>query len=251
MNKEIANFFWMGMLSELEKSSINSFKKNGFEIRFWSYDNIKIDGIEVLNASEILKLEEYKDISQFSELIGWDNKAIISDIFRYKVLSYEDSWWFDCDVFCLKNQEWFFNLRKEKGHGEFIAGYQSPDHVYPINGACLFLNKQHAENLFLRSAYILEKYKNKIPHWGELGPKLISEYVVENNLFDMCVDRSYFYEILGRDVDMFLNPSRISEALRRTKKSYASHVWDSHLIKLNVDKNNITQDNFLKYLMYR
>ena len=76
--KEIANMFWHGELSKLETMCIKSFVKNGFDVKLWSYNNLKVDGAESCDARLILSeehLTKYKQQLSLKLLIR--NKKIL------------------------------------------------------------------------------------------------------------------------------------------------------------------------------
>lgn len=94
----VINSFWYGSeLTEIGELCINSFLKNGFEFKLWTYDlNLKVPkGCELMDASKILKKEllfRHKEES-------W---VPFSIWFRFKLLYERGGAWTDMDIICLK-----------------------------------------------------------------------------------------------------------------------------------------------------
>ena len=62
-NARIANFFWMGELTNYELANVSSFVKNGFEVKVWTYDSnigslIVENDISDGDASVYIKVDE-------------------------------------------------------------------------------------------------------------------------------------------------------------------------------------------------
>mgnify|MGYP007000037758 len=80
---------------------IESFVKNEFEVNLYTYDpNIKINGVNIIDANEIIKVDEVNKYN-FS---GYKSSPYsgLSNEFRYLLMSKNKGWWFDTDILCLK-----------------------------------------------------------------------------------------------------------------------------------------------------
>jgi hypothetical protein len=87
MSQEIANFFWDGEMTNLEKNCIQSFVNSGFKVKLWSYNNIYLPNVESCDANKVLDrkitLRQNSSIKKEAE----SNLAAFSDYFRYKVVN--------------------------------------------------------------------------------------------------------------------------------------------------------------------
>lgn len=240
--QETAHFFWHGLISKLEIMCIKSFVNNGFYVKLWSYDNIQIDGVESCDARLILDEKLIYAYEQPFNGISKVSLAAFSDIFRFKLLSTHDGWWFDTDCYCLKTCNSFEQLRKNK---TIVAGYQ--DHQ--VAGGVLYLTKNVVANLLEQAESICMQYKNKLPVWGMIGPDLISDYIKKNLLQNEICDSNYFYAVHYKECYKLLNVKYNDEVNLRIKDSYLIHLWDSMLINdYNLDKNNFPPNSFLDQL---
>lgn len=243
---ERANFFWKGKLTKVELASITSFVKNGFEVNFWSYENHYIEGATSKDANLIMK---DRDIEMQNEILGKTTIAAFSDLLRYKILSQEEGWWFDSDCICLKNESKFKELRETAGKNKVLVGLHVCDgKILAANGA-MYLSKQIATNLAQECISILEEHNYSLPKWGMTGPTLVDRYLVENDLLHHTVPYGYFYEIGYDEVSMFYDKEKFNDSMRRIKNSYITHVWDTHLIANQIDKNNPPDGSLLDYLI--
>ena len=90
--KEIIASFWEGTLTEKEIKCINSWVNMGYKFQLYSYTEIKLEGIEWINADNIVEkswMDKFPTISCFS------------DYFRFKLVYNYNVIWVDCDLYCL------------------------------------------------------------------------------------------------------------------------------------------------------
>jgi len=242
LEREIANFFWHGPISKLEIMCIKSFVNNGFYVKLWSYNNIQIDGVESCDARLILDENLIYAYSMPFNNIHGVSLAAFSDIFRLKLLSKYDGWWFDTDCYCLKPTSSFESLR---GNKNIVAGYQ--DHQ--IASGVLYLTKEITTNLLKSAESICTQYNNSLPFWGVIGPNLITEFVEGTSLQNQICESNCFYPIHYKESYKLLDVKYNDEVYLRIKDSYLIHLWDSMLInEYNLDKNNFPLDSFLEQL---
>lgn len=240
--KKIANFFWHGSLTKLEKSCINSFVVQGFDVTLWSYQNHTLPNVTTKDANLILPETDIKKYTYSNELKILQKSSGISafaNIFRYKLLSEHDGWWFDTDCFCLKNVEDFIKLSKN-----FIVGIEEND--IP-NNAIIYSEKSIASNLL---NFALNKIKdtNYISYtWGLTGPQCIKDFTKENRIEPLS--QQYFYPIRPKDCKIIINSKHFNQAKEIIKDSYVLHVWDVFLVKKGVDKNNPPSGSLLEDLI--
>ena len=245
---EIANFFWHGEMSNLEKNCIKSFIRNGFKVKLWSYNGLIVDGAESCNANLILD-ETYitnNKIKQKHSFISVEkcNMAAFSDIFRFTVISKYGGWWFDTDCFCLKNVN---EYTKIKSNHDLVSFYEEKDFI-----ACgvFYLKKDTIiSNLIIEEFnQLVEIEKEKVSEWATFGPKFFTDFINKYNLLSGVFDKSFCYSIHWEEVDLMLYPQHLENAIDKTKDSLLTHVWTPTFTEKQIDKNNPINGSFLHKL---
>lgn len=245
---EIANFFWQGELSELEKSCLKSFVRNNFKVKLWSYDYIEIPDVEWCDASLVLNKEVKLKQSFLGKSEEGATLAAFSDYFRYKVVSLYGGWWFDADCYCLKNESEFKNLR---GINKLIACKQNEDHNDPhhIGTAAFYIDDKTSKELIkifeeMLTSINLEEYIR----FGFYGPEFFTNFIKNNNLYENTLHHSFFYAIRWFEVDWMLYPQYLEKANEMTKDSYITHIWNTQFHTNGTDKNKPLEYSFLHKL---
>lgn len=249
MNKEIANLFWHGDLTEFERVCIKSFVKKGFHTKIWSYTNIQVDGAESCDARIVLPeehLTKYKqhhfDIDSRSSKEMHSSLAAFSDAFRWNLINKFGGWWFDADCYCLKSSEEFKRLRQNK---PFISGLQR--HTDPtVACGAFYANQQIATKLVDRLNSLCQTYNYQFPEWGIIGPLLISDVVQSEDLLYCILSPEKFYSIESESTNYYIDPALKNVAKSLIVNSYVTHIWHSMLALNNVDKNNAPENSLLK-----
>ena len=247
-NKEVAHLFWHGELTNLEKTCIQSFVKQGFDTKIWSYTNIQVDGAESCDARLVLPeehLTKYK-YQHYSSNGSTDiaSMAAFSDAFRYNVISKFGGWWFDTDCYCLKPATEFEKLRRNK---PFVAGIESYDQPV-VNSAVFYANANSSTLLVNRLNELCEQNNYSFNTWGTIGPMLISDVVQDNNLTNYILDPEYFYSINYTQIEYFIEPTLLKEANVLIGNSYVTHIWHSKLMINLEDINNPPANTLLSEL---
>lgn len=257
--KEIANFFWHGDLTLYEYKCIESFVKHNFIVNVWSYSDLELPaGANLCNAEEILPkdhLTKYKQ-KHFLDVntpdgVEYTSLAAFSDAFRFTLLNIQPGWWFDCDVFCLKDQNNFSELKTNKN---IVAGlmYNSKDNVFDCGCGVIYFKDQTVSQLFydeLQARCIQNNYI--FSGWAHIGPHLIHTVIKENNFVKELFPEEYFYAITWTDLDLIINPARILEAKEQIKNAYCLHLWNSQLSQVYNIKHSRPEDNLLAELFFK
>jgi len=243
---EIANFFWDGNLSELEKNCIKSFHRNGFKVKLWSYDNIKLENIESCDANLIMP----RVLNLKQELNGKTEEQAsiicLSDFFRFKLISMHGGWYFDTDCFCLKDVSEFKSIRQ----GKPIVSCKIPDVeslLHIMNGA-FWVDDFFSKKIFNELEEVVDNSKKEIKSYGFFGAEFLTNFVYRNNLYDYILSSDIFYAINWDESDLMLNPENIEVAIDRTKNSLLTHIWTTPFAEKNIDKNNPPKGSFLDML---
>lgn len=224
--KSFANFFWYnGTLPEFERMCIGSFVESGFNVKLHTYSPnaiTNLDGVEFVDARILCPTPEEFTFNQGKQVAS---VAAFSDYYRLLIQKHEFGWYFDTDVYCLKNEIYFRNLSATRGD---IIAYQSQNMV---NGAAMLIrSKPLLEELLAR---ILEKAKQNMP-WGAIGPILLTEYI--ENLANEPLEQEYFYPLGYEDTFHLLDPKRSGEVRALAKNSYCIHLWNEVLKEIKFDK---------------
>jgi hypothetical protein len=245
MNKEIAHFFWHGELSKFEYGCILSFVKAGFDVNVWSYTNIKVEGVTSRNAAELLDESLlYKIFHHFNERTSEHSSlAAFSDLFRFKVLSAYGGWWFDTDCICIRSSDQFKLLRGDKN---LIVGLEDKNRL-AVNSV-IYSNKEIASKLFKKAESLVIDKNYALSYWGEIGPVFISQFALDENLFDSMLPTHNFFQIANDQHRVFIE-NDINYAMQILKHSYVTHVWTSRWKEFGINKNNLPTNSVVYYLL--
>lgn len=238
--KEIANFFWLGELSQFEIVCINSFVKSGFYVRLWSYNNITLPGVESCNAELVLPYENISLYKQKHHNGKEETSTAFSDAFRFNLINKFEGWWFDTDCYCLKSAEDFYQLRKNK---KFVSCLESLVHPF-VGSAAFYSDKKYSKLLIDELEKTCLEYNYEFPVWGMIGPRLITNFVHKYNLYDDLLNQSNFFSIGFEEYKLFLEKESRPLAKCLISDSYISHIWHS-----TIDLNLIEKDSLLDDLL--
>ena len=244
--KEIANMFWHGELSKLETMCIKSFVKNGFDVKLWSYTDLKVEGAESCDARLILpeeSLTKYKQqhYSDNANDGAYSSIAVFSDVFRYNVVHKIGGWWFDCDCFCLKDSEYYTELRNNK----VIVGGLQDSTTISVNSGVFYATKEIAGIMVDELNILLNQYEGNFPKWGIVGPGFISNFIQNHKLQNGVVGLDKFYAIDNFEMRFYVDSDLKDNAKSIIKKSLLTHIWDSQL-KYLIDKNEFPKGSLLE-----
>ena len=238
-----ANFFWIGNLSNYEILTLKSYISNGFEVKLWTYEN-KIPNINIIkdldlkieNAEKILEEDLIYKFSQGSQKAS---PASFANLFRLHLMIKEGGWWFDLDCVCLKNVEEFKELAENL---EFVLGAEYENYIG--NSVMYFKNKSIAKKLIKEIDIEINK-NNYNFYWGQIGPDLITEYFLKNNLMHLVVEKKYFYNTEAKDFKYFLESKNSFKSfmIEKHNPSLTCHLWNEMFNKYSYNKNFMPPKN--------
>ena len=243
---EIANIFWHGELTKLERASIKSFIDCGFHVKLWSYNNLQVDGAESCDANLVLPENKMFDITPRptgDRLLNKARSTNFSDMFRYYLVNKFDGWWFDADVICLKNVEEFKKLREK----DVVAGYLERTDTQ-INAAVLHITKE-LSSILLKEFEDFMADENRDASWGSYGPGYFTTFINKHGLVDNILPYDVFYAINWNEFHMFTEPFYSHEGVMRVKNSHVAHVWNTEFELRGLDKNNPPAGSLLEELI--
>lgn len=235
----VINSFWHGSeLSEIGELCINSFLKNGFEFKLWTYNmNLKVPkGCELMDASKILKKEylfKHKEES-------W---VPFSIWFRFKLLYERGGVWTDMDIICLK-------------HFKITSNTVCGDENDNINNNFICLSKGHLMALEMDTIWryptvrryyddderrsIKRRLKAHKPNiqrelvpWKFSGNKVIN--LIKDNWKFNRLETEKIYPISYKDHKKIFDGSL---SLDDIKDSYCIHLWNEIVRRENLDLNS-------------
>jgi len=242
MNQQVANFFWHGDLSLYEVMCINSFVKHNFTVNLWSFNDFNLPSVNFCNIEKFYKLS---DIQKFYQDGKQGSLAAFSDAVRYTILKNFSGWWFDTDCVCFRDQHQFFELTVDK---KIVAGWEDINH---INGAVLnFVDPVYATKSFNLFTEISKEQNNSF-RWGDIGPKLITQLIKDNNLENEVVPQNYFYPIHYKNAVDIFDESKLTETTNLCKDAYTLHLWNEVLRKKKINKNVIPNNNSLMSNLFK
>ncbi len=236
----VANFFWVGELTQYELLSFNSFLNNGFDVNIWTYfskwnkeyNKLLDEKINLKDASEIID-ESY--LMKFTQGTQKSNMSSFSNLFRFELLKKEYGWWFDSDCICLKNVEDFKKLNTNK---QFVLGLEYENYV---GSSVAYISDNKIADLFLDETYRKLKSNEFNFYWGEIGPDLITETLLKKELINHVYSDEFFFKIPAENFYLlFDNREKIrSEVTNLLECSFVSHTWNEMFRKFLIDKNKL------------
>lgn len=248
MNKlEIANFFWDGELTLLEKKCIQSFVDCGFKVKLWSYTNIELPNVESCDANLVLS----RNTALKQELGSKSEKAAtlaaFSDYFRYKVVAKFGGWWFDTDCFCLKDVNDFIKAAQGKS---IIAGIQDPNNnsLHEVACGAFWIDQSISGKLIDEFEQMISSLNGELQSFGFYGPEFFTKFVKNNGYHDDMLSVSAFYAIHWNECDLLIYPENLTTAAIRTEQSYLIHIWTNSFKEKGIDKNAPIEGSLLYYL---
>ncbi len=240
-----ASFFWMGELSFYEIANLNSFCKNNFKVNLWTYDK-ELESIGLsnqINVKDARLILDEEFLYKFNQGSQKSNMSSFSNIFRFELLSKYGGWWFDMDCICIKNVNSFINLAIENN---FVIGRERKD--YTGSSVLFFKEKDVLNNLIDTTWERINKNNYKF-YWGEIGPDLITEIILEKNLMTETFDEKYFYKVSpGKFYKFFQNNNLDNNKLEQIlADSYVAHTWNEMFNRYLIKKTKLPPKNSFLY----
>jgi hypothetical protein len=236
-----ANFFWHGSrLSLYEAACISSFAAPGFAVNVYTFNkDLPVpSGVNIVDASKYAHPEEVFAYEQGGHK---SSIAAFSDIFRYRVLAQEPGWWFDTDVYRLKEDNCFLELERQSAG--MTVGFEDRD---TANGAVVYIaNRAIAQELGNRAQGKGRKFE-----WGAIGPQLLTEYMRSQPQVVSALSPSYFYPIDYHHLERLFLPSERIHCWQAVQPAVCVHLWNEHIRRWNVPKDILPcKDSFLMDLL--
>ncbi|PBC08107.1 glycosyltransferase [Mesorhizobium sp. WSM3859] len=201
-------------------AAVTSMRAAGHPVRVWSYTPDKLEfllklGVEVRGAEDVVPRALFERIVAGSEI------RYFSDVFRYAVLYEHGGLWMDTDVILLRpfpfQGDHFLNLQWRGSHkGHFICGNVMYAKPY----------SRHMRALYEQS--IERFYAGQGKDFGDVGPKLLSDYVGSDEgaeLRSQVFGPMFFNSIDWMELDRFEKPiGELADHLN-DERVFGLHLW--------------------------
>ena len=211
---------WIGkQISRMERLSLRSFLNNSHTVHLYTYGHVEDipEGIVVMDANKIVpakKIFRYKD---------YDSYAGFANIFRYKLLLEKGGFWSDMDIVCLRP------ITTDKKY--IFASERLPGQAVRVNSCFIGVPRNSEIMEYCYSSAFSKKPKEL--HWGETGPKLLTEAVIKFGL-----DEYVMHPDVICPVDYWNCQYFISKSIKDVSKdAYAIHLWNEMWRRNEMDKS--------------
>jgi hypothetical protein len=199
-----------------------SMRAAGHPVRVWSYSPEKLAflrpyGIELRAAEDVVPRGLFERIVAGSEI------RYFSDVFRYAVLYEHGGLWMDTDVVLLRpfpfHGDHFLNLQwRSGGQAHFICG--NVIYAKPFS--------HHMRNLY--EAAIERFFASNAKTFGEVGPKLLSDYVASDagaELRERLFSPVFFNPIDWTELERFNQPLGELADYLNDERVFGIHLWNA------------------------
>jgi hypothetical protein len=248
---EIANFFWEGELSNFEVKCIKSFVNNGFYVKLWSYTNIQLDGVESCDANLVIPRDYKLNIKQTLNSLKSEETtkiATLSDYFRIKLLHLFGGWWFDTDCICLKDVEEFTKIKENR---KIVLGKVTniKEDKHHLSNGILYFNDEISNKVLTEFESLVDEKGDTNQIWGYYGPEFITNFILNNGLYDEVLSVESFYNIRMSETNLLILPEYRKFGEVKLKKSLVTHIWTPQLSERGFDKNYPPFESLLNVLL--
>jgi glycosyltransferase involved in cell wall biosynthesis len=203
-------------------AATSSMRAAGHPVTVWSYTPAKLDflsasGVDVKLAEDVVPRRLFESIVARSEI------RYFSDIFRYAVLYEHGGLWMDSDVVMLRpfpfRGDYFFNLQWRGGHfGHFVCG----NVIYA---------KRYSTHLRKLYEMSIESFSGAgAKTFGDIGPKLLSDYVVSEDGAELrawLFSPVFFNAIDWKEIDRFDEPLAELGDYLNDERVFGLHLWNA------------------------
>jgi len=231
------HMFWAnGSFSNVEKISVNSFLRHGYQLTIWTYG-------DVANAPSGVTINDAREILPEALFFSLPNGSCgpFSDLFRYAVLNKFGGLWVDTDVIALKpfdelpSQPFLVTQRvRRQGIRKLVKETLLRKTSFEVNNNVIF-NPAPASGNLIDLAYVYaERFPKHKIGWGELGPALLSaiEKIYPDHGFKIMSPE------FANPIDYWSCPSALlGPATKLRADSVFIHLYNQTWSDAGVDKN--------------
>jgi hypothetical protein len=218
---QLVQSYWHGRaLGPYEQLSLKSFIDHGHTVHLYSFDpDLAVPhGVLLMDAASVLPETDFFTYS--APGFGHGSPAAFSNWFRYALLSERGGWWVDTDVVCLSDALPIQDCYFARESADVIA-----------NGTIRFPLQHPVMVECLRRARTL----GRDVVWGQVGPRLLTQVLVDQGLSEHASPASECYPIYFADALDLVRPDHVQDARRRVANATFLHLWQSTLGHHGVD----------------
>ena len=238
----IVQGLWIGgSLSILERLSISSFLKNGYEYHLYTYEEVKNspDGAIIKDGNEILPQ---------SEIFTYKNGSVsaFSNLFRFMLLYKKGGWWVDTDLMCTQ----YYDDSQDK----YIFVSQPTIDYTDFRVTSYLIKADKGDSIMLEGYRKCLAAKKKILKgiikW-DLGPLTVGRLVKKHKLqkfmkpwyfanscnchhYKTIISPNHIPNIKKKKKDQLVYFSNLND---KPKDNYFIHFWHEYWRKKKIDKN--------------
>ena len=231
---------WIGeSLSIMEKLSINSFLKNGYEYHLYTYGEVK-------NIPEGAIIKDGNEVLPKSDIFRYKNGSVsaFSNLFRFMLLYKKGGWWVDTDLMCTQ----YYDDSQDKyifvcQPNEEYSGYRLTSYLIKADKGDSVMLEGYNKCLAAKEDILSGKIG-----WN-LGPDTI-QFLVKKHKLDKFMKPWYFanscdchhYKTI---VDPYYQPKIKGEPKviyfnnlnDKPKDNYFIHFWHEYWRSKKIDKD--------------
>ncbi len=201
-------------------AAVASMRAARHPVRLWTYspqrlERLRVHGVELCDASEVVPR------GLFRQVLAGSGIRYFSDLFRYAVLYEHGGLWMDCDVILLRpfpfRGDHFLNLQWRGAHqGHYICGNVMYAEPY----------SRHMRSLYEQA--IGRFHDGRPREFGDIGPKLLSDYVASEagaELRERLSSPMLFNPIDWTELDRFDRPMSALADYLNDERVFGIHLW--------------------------
>ena len=143
------------------------------------------------------------------------------------------------DCICVKNIDEFTKLTNNR---DFIIGRERENYT---GSSVLYFNDVKILDELIQEVEFRAKQNDYSFFWGEIGPDLISEIILKNNLMNNTLDENYFYKISADKFHKFFE-NKIN-LMTDIEDSYVLHTWNEMFNRFLISKKRLPPKGSILY----
>ncbi|WP_067782751.1 hypothetical protein [Actinomyces vulturis] len=258
---DICMFWYEGVLSRFEKLSIQSYLKNGHQVKLFHYGEVigVPDGAELIDANSVVPHEKFF-------VWEWGNIRSISpftDLFRYEAFEkYPGIIWADTDTICIKplafnENDWVIAWQSENSlNGAILRIPLNSEPYKHLRRGALSVNRFMPWDSFNRKIRkiqrILRGNSNSRTYWGEYGPEGLTDAVKYFNLTDNVLPSEVLYPLRSVDWALLFDPGYGQQFFEDHPESLTIHMYNELISRAGtISKNDIFDENSLFEILWK
>lgn len=228
MDNNVIQSLWVeGDLSVMERVSIGSFLKHGYEYRLYTYGRVgKVpSGVTICDANEIIPENDI-----FVVRGGYSS---FSDFFRWKLVRDRGGWYCDADTICLRRFDF-------PGDYVFVGGFGKPGSDDCVSSGMFRAPAGSPVTEWAWQECL--KMRPETMSWGQAGPPLFTEAVHKFGLTKSIISGTMFFPVFYTEAPRAFTDIYVP---RIADDCYSIHLFNEMWRLAGADKNAIYPESSL------